>query len=109
MKNPYEIIKSRYFTEKATVLEGLQSAESNVCVARCQSPKYVFLVDPGASKQEIGRAVEEIYKDNNIKVVRVNTIRCKAKPRRVRGRKGFKAAFKKAIVTLEPNDTIEKI
>jgi large subunit ribosomal protein L23 len=37
----------------------------------------------------------------------VNTINVKPKERRVRGRSGFKAAFKKAIVTFEAGDKIE--
>jgi large subunit ribosomal protein L23 len=40
-------------------------------------------------------------------VVSVNTINVKAKPRRVRGRAGFKAAFKKAVVTLEKGDNLD--
>ena len=42
-----------------------------------------------------------------IKVKGVNTINMKPKKRRVRGFKGFRAAVKKAIVTLESGDTID--
>lgn len=108
MKSPYEVIKSRYVTEKSRVLEGLKDNSSNPCVKKCVDPKYVFLVDKGASKHDIARAIEEIYSDKNVKVARVNTINAKPKARTVRGRRGMKSAFKKAIVTLQPGQLIEE-
>lgn len=106
-KSPYDVIKSRYLTEKAKVLEQLKSNKSNPCVKKCDSPKYVFIVDKRANKQEIAQAVEEIYADKKVRVTKVNTIIVKQKERRVRGRIGFKAGFKKAVVTLQPGDIIE--
>jgi large subunit ribosomal protein L23 len=106
-KSPFDIILSRHVTEKARVLEQLQFNTSNPSVKKCDSPKYVFTVDRRANKQEIAAAVEEIYSGKNIKVVSVNTITNKPKARRMRGRPGFKPAFKKAIVTLEAGDSIE--
>jgi large subunit ribosomal protein L23 len=108
-KNPYQTIKHQHITEKAMVLQELKNSKSNACVARCTSPKYVFIVDRNANKREIAEAIEEIYKDKNIKVVDVNTINVKAKPRRVRGRAGTKNAFKKAIVTLEDGDSLDNV
>ena len=93
---PYDVIKSRYVTEKAGVLQGLQHATSNPCVTRCTTPKYLFLVDKRANKKEIAEAVQEIYAAKGIKVTAVNTITMKPKPRKVRGREGFRAGFKKA-------------
>ena len=107
MKTPYDIIKTRYVTEKATVLAGLHKSEKNPSVRRCQTPKYVFIVDPKANKREIAEAVEAIHAERNIKVIAVNTINVKPKPRTVRGRAGMTSAFKKAIVTLRAGDTIE--
>jgi large subunit ribosomal protein L23 len=106
-KSPYDIIKSRRITEKAGVLEQLQRNESNPCVRKCTTPKYVFLVDRKANKREIAEAIEIIYAEKKVKVIAVNTINTKPKARRVRGRAGWKPAFKKAIVTLETGDTIE--
>lgn len=106
-RNPYNVIKSRYVTEKARVLEGLQANSSNPCVKKCNTPKYVFLVDKNATKQEIAMAVEMIYADKKIKVIGVNTITNKPKARTVRGRRGMKPGFKKAIVTLKAGDVIE--
>ncbi len=106
-KSPYEVIKNLRVTEKTTVLQNLKTAESNPSLKRCTSPKYVFVVDPAANKREIAQAVEEIYSDRNVKVVAVNTINVKAKARRVRGRMGMKAGFKKAIVTLQEGDSLD--
>ena len=55
-RGPYRVIRSRYVTEKTTVLEQLQHATSNRCVSRCESPKFVFIVDKDATKAEIKRA-----------------------------------------------------
>jgi large subunit ribosomal protein L23 len=108
-KNPYQIIKHQHITEKARVLQELKNAKSNPSLARCESPKYVFIVDRGANKHQIAKALEEIYRDKNIKVKAVNTINVQAKARRVRGRSGFKAAFKKAVVTLDKGDSLDNI
>lgn len=108
-RDPYQIVKHQHVTEKALMLEGLKNATSNASLRRCQSPKYVFVVDNLANKAEIAWAVEEIYREKNIKVVAVNTINVKPKQRRVRGRLGMTKSFKKAIVTLEEGDAIDNI
>ena len=108
-KNPYDIIKHQHVTEKSVVLENLKDADSNPSVRRCKSPKYVFIVDRRANKQQIAEAVEEIYSEKNVKVVAVNTINVKPKARRVRGRLGVKPGFKKAIVTLDDNDRLDDL
>lgn len=108
-KNPYHVVKHRHVTEKSSVLQGLAEAKSNPSLRRCTSPKYVFIVDRKANKSEIGKAIEEIYSDRNIKVTAVNTINVKPKARRVRGRLGMKPGFKKAIVTLETGDSLDNV
>lgn len=105
-KTPYDIIKSRYVTEKSRVLEDLKDNKSNPSVSKCEKPKYVFLVEKKANKREIAEAIEQIYAEKNIKVKSVNTITLKPKKRRVRGRIGFKSGFKKAVVTLEKGDDL---
>jgi large subunit ribosomal protein L23 len=107
-RSPFDIVKSRYMTEKAAVLGQLQHNTSNPSVKKCESPKYVFMVDKRASKQEIADAVEEIYAEKKVHVTKVNTINVKQKARSVRGRIGFKAGFKKAIVTLQKGDVLEE-
>lgn len=105
MNSPYEIIFSRHRTEKAGVLENLHAATSNPSVAACASPKYVFVVHSRASKPMIAQALEQIY--SGIKIVGVNTMRVKRKPkRRTRHGRGMASGFKKAIVTLAPGSTL---
>lgn len=108
-KNPYHVIKHQHVTEKAMMLNNLQNAESNASLRRCDSPKYVFIVDNKANKKDIAVALEEIYSEKNIKVVDVNTINVKPKQRRVRGRLGNTSAFKKAVVTLQKGDSLDNV
>ncbi len=100
-KSPYQVIKSRYLTEKVNTLKNLTSADNNPSVRKYKNIKIAFVVDKRANKQEIAKAVIEIYKELNPKVLKVNTINTKRKPRRVRGRKGLTPSFKKAIVTID--------
>jgi large subunit ribosomal protein L23 len=108
MKNPYDIVKSRRYTEKSRVLENLQHAKSNPSLAKCKSPKAVFNVNPKANKAEIAWAIEQIYADKKVKVTAVNTVCVGSKKRRIRGFLGKTAGFKKAIVTLRPGDAIDE-
>lgn len=105
-RNPYEIIKSRYVTEKSLTLSRLHTNKSNRCVAKCKTPKYVFLVEISANKKEIAEALTEIYAESKIRVLSVNTVRMKPKRFYFRGRESFKPAFKKAIVTLAEGNEI---
>lgn len=67
--------------------------------------KYVFKVLKTATKPEIAKAVEEMFK---VDVASVNTINMKKKPKRLGVHAGYTTAWKKAIVTLKPNSkTIE--
>ena len=108
-RDPYNVVKHQHITEKTMMLQGLKNAKSNKSLARCESPKYVFVVDKAANKQDIASAIEEIYSDKNITVVSVNTINVKSKPKRFRGRPGATPAFKKAIVTLEKGDSLDNV
>ena len=65
---------------------------------------YTFEVAKNANKIEIAKAVEEVFK---VKVVRVNTMNVKPKPKRVRGPLVLTRTWKKAMVTLAEGDTIE--
>jgi large subunit ribosomal protein L23 len=108
-KDPYQVVKHQLVTEKSLVLQELKNSKSNPSVSRCESPKYVFVVDRKANKGDIAKAIEDIYSDKNIKVVAVNTINVKPKARRVRGRAGMKPGFKKAVVTLEKGDSLDNV
>ncbi|MCH9634654.1 MAG: hypothetical protein S4CHLAM7_14070 [Chlamydiae bacterium] len=107
--SPFKVVKSRYITEKAMMLGQLHTADSNACLKKCQTPKYVFVVDKRATKKQIAAAVEEIYAEKKVKVVGVNTIVTKPKPKKVRGRfsAGKTVSIKKAIVTLDVGDVLE--
>ncbi len=74
-------------------------------MADIEAKRYTFRVAKNATKPEIAHAVEELF---GVKVAAVNTINVKRKPKRLRYRAGYTAAWKKAIVTLKPDSkTIE--
>lgn len=81
--NAYDVILAPVITEKATKL-----SEAN---------QVVFRVAQDATKPDIAKAVERLFK---VKVKAVNTVRQKGKPKTFRGRPFVKSDFKKAIVTL---------
>ena len=64
---------------------------------------YAFEVNALADKDDVRRAVEELF---DVKVLRVNTQNRKGKPRRTRFRSGNTKDWKKAIVTLDPEHRI---
>ncbi len=88
--NHRNVIKAPIISEKASDLR--------------QENKYVFSVDLNANKVQIKQAIENIF---NVKVVSVNTINIKPKKKRVGRRYGKRNRVKKAIVTLQPGNTIE--
>ncbi|MBP3580007.1 MAG: 50S ribosomal protein L23 [Clostridia bacterium] len=74
-------------------------------MARLADKKYTFEVAKTASKIEIKKAVEEIFK---VDVDKVNTISMKGKDKRVGYHVGKTSDWKKAIVTLKASSkTIE--
>ena len=62
------------------------------------SKRYTFEVKSDATKAEIAEAVEKMFKKT--KVVKVNTINMKKKPKRYGVHFGYTGEWKKAIVTL---------
>lgn len=105
---PQQIVKNRRVTEKTRMLESLHERDANPSVRKCQSPKYVFVVDKKANKHQIKEAVEQIYKEKKIKVLSVNTILNKPKKKRVKGRLGKTSYCKKAVVTLAAGDFLDE-
>ena len=57
-----------------------------------------------ATKADVRRAVEELF---DVKVIKVNTQNRKGKPRRTRFRHAYLKDWKKAIITLDAEDTID--
>lgn len=86
----HEIIIRPVITEKNTLL-----GEQN---------KYVFEVAETANKIEIGRAVAELF---SVRVKAVNVIHVPGKSRSWRRQRGMTRSWKKAVVTLEPGNSIE--
>lgn len=69
-----------------------------------QLNKYVFLVSKGSNKKKIAQAVESLYQ---VTVEAVNIINMPKKKRVYGKTSGWKAGFKKALVTLKKNDKID--
>ncbi len=62
--------------------------------------RYVFKVQPDATKPEIAAAIEEMF---GVEVASVNTISMKKKPKRLGAHAGYSGEWKKAIVSLKPS------
>ncbi len=84
------VLKSAHITEKATDL-----ARKN---------QYVFKVSSTSSKQEIKKAVEEVY---GVNISKVRLIKVKRKQRRLGRTFGWRKGYKKAIVILKKGQKIE--
>ena len=94
MKNSADVIKKVVLTEKGTRL----SEEQN---------QYLFRVAKEANKMEIKQAVEALF---NVRVMAVNTMRRKGKKKRQRTASfGTTASWKRAVVTLHKEDSINLI
>lgn len=86
-----DVIKKPIVTEKATRLMELN--------------QFTFDVSPKATKPMIRAAIESFF---NVKVVAVNTLHPPRKKRRVGKYLGYKAHYKRAIVTLVDGEPIRK-
>lgn len=84
------LIKNPIISERATNLSALG--------------KYVFLVDKSATKPEVKKAIELIYKVN---VDRVHVINTRPKPRHTGRYIGTKPGYRKAIVTLKKGQKLD--
>ena len=92
MSKYHTIIRYPSITEKNTTLRTAQN-------------KYVFEVDPKASKPEIKEAVEKLF---SVKVIGINTSIVKGKKKRMGKFSGYQSDWKKAIVRLPQGQTIAK-
>ena len=86
----YDIILEPIVTEKSTNLSSLN--------------KVVFKVAPFATKANIKKSVEKLFKVN---VTKVNTINLHPRFKLVRGRVAKSSGYKKAIVTLKKGQSID--
>ena len=86
----YDVILAPVVTEKSTRITELS--------------QVTFQVRGDANKPEIKQAVEGLF---NVKVRAVNTLVTKGKTKRFKGQAYQRSDVKKAIVTLEPGQTID--
>ena len=99
---------SRARTPDAILVRPVVSEKSYAAMAE---GRYVFRCHPDANKIEIKQAVEELFSEQKIVVMAVNTINVRGKVRlRSRGRtriEGRSPSWKKAIVTLAEGQSIK--
>ncbi|MDR0530716.1 MAG: 50S ribosomal protein L23 [Oscillospiraceae bacterium] len=79
------------------ILRPIISEASMAGAANEEKRKYTFAVAKSATKPEIARAVEELFR---VEVEKVNTLNMKGKPRAYRQFHGYTSDWKKAVVTL---------
>jgi large subunit ribosomal protein L23 len=91
MKDPRSIVRRALITEKGTLLRETRS-------------QYHFEVARDANKIEIKRAIETLF---SVKVGSVRTQQLRGKVRRQGRYSGRRSDWKKAIVTLKPDQKIE--
>jgi large subunit ribosomal protein L23 len=82
------------------IIEPVVTEKTNVMR---ESHKYVFKVDARANKYQIMDAVTKLY---GVHPLKCNVMRTATKPKRVRYRLGWTASWKKAIITLKPEEKI---
>ena len=66
--------------------------------------KYTFRVHDKATKTQVRQAIEQIF---GVRVQGVRTQNVKPKPKRRGFHSGYRRQWKKAVVTLHPEDSIE--
>jgi len=91
MNGPYEVVLKPLLTEKGTRMK----EEGN---------QYLFQVARSANKVEIKQAIEQLFK---VTVLEVRTLHVQGKVKRLGRFEGRRPAWKKAIVTLKPGDSID--
>ena len=91
MKDPRSIVRKALITEKGTGLRELRN-------------QYYFEVARDANKLEIEKAIETIF---HVKVSSVRTMQMRGKVKRQGRYVGKRSDWKKAVVTLQPDQKIE--
>jgi len=91
MKDPRSIVRRALITEKGTTLRETRN-------------QYHFEVARDANKIEIKKAIESIF---TVKVASVRTLQARGKVKRQGRNVGRRSDWKRAIVTLQPDQKIE--
>lgn len=95
----WDILKSPVVTEKSVILKEVSSDENDA--DRNEGQVLTFRVATKAGKEDIKKAVEEIF---NVKVSKVRTVQYDGKIKK-RGRyEGRRPSWKKAYVTLKKGE-----
>jgi large subunit ribosomal protein L23 len=87
-------------TYEQILIEPVLSEKANILR---EEGKYVFKVDPRATKIQIKEAVRRIY---NVHPVSCTVMNVSGKPKRLRSKPGFTSSWKKAIVRLSKDEKI---
>jgi large subunit ribosomal protein L23 len=87
----YDVIRYPVVTEKSTDLKDQQN-------------KYVFKVDVHATKAEVKKSIEAIFK---VTVTKVNTLNMSGKLKRFRGITARRVDYKKAVVSIAKDQKID--
>lgn len=90
LSSAFRILKKPLISEKASVLS--------------ETGKYVFIIDKKAKKQEVKRAILDVY---GIEPIKINFINIKGKIRRYGKTIGRTSDYKKAIITLPEGKVIQ--
>lgn len=88
--NDWSVLISPYVSEKSSMLEN--------------EGKYVFKVSEKSNKQQIKKAIKDLYK---VEIVSVNIVNIPRKKKRVGRYDGHKKGFKKAIVKVKKGQKID--
>ena len=91
MKDLSKVIKRPLITEQGARM-------------REEHNQYYFQVAPEANKNEIKQAVEHYF---GVRVTQVRTMNCRGKVKRMGRFEGKRADWKKAVVTLAKDDSID--
>ena len=91
MKDLSKVIKRPLITEQGAMMREMHN-------------QYYFEVAPEANKHEIRQAVEHLF---GVKVTQVRTMNYQGKVKRMGRFEGRRAAWKKAVVTLAKDDSID--
>ena len=91
MTGKFNLITKPHITEKVVLFKETEN-------------KVVFNVRKDASKIELKKAIEDIFK---VKVKKIGTMNVKGKTKRQGRTEGKRSDWKKAIVTLEEGSVIE--
>ncbi len=104
MRSPAYIVKRPLLTEKGTTLKETGGRPEEPAEGEEFSTKLLFEVAMDSNKVEIRQAVEVLF---NVQVLDVRTQICRGKWKRLGRHEGRRPTWKKAIVTLQPGQTVD--